>query len=99
MKVDSIKRIATLATVIAVTASVHLAALAFAGPAALYVAPNGSGTDCSSAAPCAIKDAQARVRSLPGGDITVELADGTYRLSSPLEFRAADGGRDGGTVQ
>ncbi|MDQ7876651.1 right-handed parallel beta-helix repeat-containing protein [Microbacterium sp. QXD-8] len=33
------------------------------------------------------------------GDVTVVLADGTYRIDSPLEFRAEDGGRDGHTVR
>lgn len=32
------------------------------------------------------------------GDIVVELADGTYRLSAPLSFTAADSGNDGHTV-
>ena len=33
------------------------------------------------------------------GDVTVVLADGTYRIDSPLEFRAEDSGRDGHTVR
>ncbi|WP_242504074.1 right-handed parallel beta-helix repeat-containing protein [Promicromonospora panici] len=33
------------------------------------------------------------------GDVTVVLADGTYRIDRPLEFRAQDGGRNGHTVR
>jgi hypothetical protein len=55
----------------------------------LFVSPTGSGTACSSAAPCSLTQAQASVRALDGsmsGDIVVQLAGGVYRLSSPLVF-------------
>ncbi|NGY64385.1 hypothetical protein G7043_36285 [Lentzea sp. NEAU-D13] len=48
--------------------------------------PAGSGTACSSAQPCSITQAQAKVRTIvPAmtGDVVVQLAGGTYALSSP----------------
>jgi hypothetical protein len=86
---------ATLATLAAAT--VHAGAALAAGPV-LYAAPNGTGTDCTSAAPCSLAAAQTAVRSLTGsmsGDIVVQLADGVYRQSSPVRLTAADSGRNG----
>ncbi|MCG5461976.1 ricin-type beta-trefoil lectin domain protein [Micromonospora sp. NPDC053740] len=85
-----------IATAVATTAAVVVAQPAYAATA-IYAAPAGSGTACSASAPCSIGQAQAQVRSAPAGDVTVQLAAGTYRISSPLQFRAEDGGR-GGTV-
>jgi ricin-type beta-trefoil lectin protein len=86
----------------AMTAVGATAVIVVAGPAyaatTIYAAPTGSGTACSAPAPCSIAQAQAHVRSAPAGDVTVQLADGTYRISSPLQFRAEDSGRGGGTV-
>ncbi|GAA2947872.1 hypothetical protein GCM10011428_78900 [Streptomyces violaceus] len=39
--------------------------------------------------PCSVTQAKTKVRAINNsmrGDITVELADGTYRLSAPLAF-------------
>ncbi|MEV7971417.1 right-handed parallel beta-helix repeat-containing protein, partial [Sphaerisporangium sp. NPDC088356] len=83
------------------TAAVALVAPASPVSAAtttLYASPSGSGTSCSAAQPCSLTDAQAAVRSRVGGmsgDIVVELADGVYRLSSPLRLTAADSGTNG----
>ncbi|WP_405143139.1 RICIN domain-containing protein [Sphaerisporangium sp. NBC_01403] len=83
------------------TAAVALVAPASPASAAtttLYASPSGSGTSCSAAQPCSLTDAQAAVRSRVGGmsgDIVVELADGVYRLSSPLRLTAADSGTNG----
>ncbi|HVV49989.1 MAG TPA: hypothetical protein VHO06_10045, partial [Polyangia bacterium] len=66
-----------------------------------YVSPSGAGTSCTSAAPCAIAEAQAVVRAAApamSGDLVVQLADGTYRLAAPLVFTAADSGRNGHTI-
>jgi len=63
-----------------------------------YVSPTGTGTTCSSAAPCSITQAQMSVRaatSAAQGDLSVELADGVYRLTAPLVFTAADSGSNG----
>ncbi|WP_230686661.1 RICIN domain-containing protein [Catellatospora vulcania] len=67
----------------------------------VYVSPTGSGTACSSAQPCALTQAQTTVRALAPtmtGDIVVQLAGGTYALTAPLTFTAADSGTNGYTV-
>jgi hypothetical protein len=66
-----------------------------------YVSPNGTGTSCTSAAPCSITQAQTVVRGAAAAmnaDIVVNLADGTYRLTAPLVFTAADSGTNGHTI-
>ncbi|ACU73790.1 Ricin B lectin [Catenulispora acidiphila DSM 44928] len=90
-------------------AAVTLGAAAFGMPAishaataaTLYVSPTGSGTACSAGAPCSITQAQSSVRSMNtsmSGDIVVQLAGGTYRLSAPLVFTTADSGSNGHNV-
>jgi hypothetical protein len=67
----------------------------------VHASPTGSGTACSSAQPCSITQAQATVRTIAPamtGDVVVQLAGGTYTLSSPLTFKAADSGNNGHTV-
>ncbi|MBY8877222.1 ricin-type beta-trefoil lectin domain protein [Streptomyces sp. PLK6-54] len=67
----------------------------------VYVSPTGSGTSCSAAAPCSLTQAKASVEALDGnmtGDIVVQLAGGTYRLSAPLALGAADSGSNGHAV-
>ncbi|MFF7472311.1 DUF1349 domain-containing protein [Streptomyces sp. NPDC008092] len=74
---------------------------AFAATTTLYAAPNGTGTACSAGQPCSLAQAKANVRAINSSmtsDITVELADGTYRLSAPLTFTSADSGTGGYTV-
>src|SRR5258708_15470437 len=64
----------------------------------LYVTPDGDGTSCSPARPCSIEGAQTRVRQLDKNmraNLVVQLAGGTYRLSAPLTFTAADSGSNG----
>ena len=85
-----------------VTAAFGMPALSHAATAAtLYVSPTGSGTACSATAPCSITQAQSSVRSMTSsmsGDIVVQLAGGTYRLTAPLVFNASDSGTNGHTV-
>ncbi|KAB8194165.1 right-handed parallel beta-helix repeat-containing protein [Nonomuraea phyllanthi] len=48
-----------------------------------------------------LEEAQRRARDAAAEgrrDVTVELLDGTYRLTAPLRFDAADSGRNGHTV-
>ncbi|MDX3114536.1 DUF1349 domain-containing protein [Streptomyces scabiei] len=94
--------LATAAVLTASTATVLIqAGPAFAAGTTLYASPNGSGTSCSVSQPCSITQAKTNVRAINGamtGDITVELADGTYRLSAPLAFTSADSGTGGHTV-
>lgn len=66
-----------------------------------YVSPSGTGTSCTSAAPCSITEAQTVVRGAAAAmnaDIVVNLVDGTYRLTVPLVFTAADSGTNGHTI-
>ncbi|NUP46241.1 MAG: right-handed parallel beta-helix repeat-containing protein [Catenulispora sp.] len=68
----------------------------------LYVSPTGSGTSCTATAPCSLTQARTSVEAVAGtmsGDIVVQLAGGTYRLSAPLAFTAADSGTNGHTVR
>jgi hypothetical protein len=69
----------------------------------LHVAPDGRDTgDGSAARPfLTLARAQTAVRQLtPGanGAVTVELAEGTYRLAAPLVFTPADSGRPAAPV-
>ena len=63
------------------------------------VSPTGSGTACTSVAPCGLATAQSQVEALTStmsGDLDVELACGTYAAgSSGLNFAAADSGENG----
>jgi len=71
------------------------------GDGMFYVSPSGTGTSCTSTAPCSITQAQSAVRgaaSVMKGDLIVELADGTYRLAVPPVFTAADSGTNGHTI-
>jgi len=72
-----------------------------AGAGKLYVSPTGTGSSCTSDAPCSITQAQTVVRGAAAAmnsDLVVELADGIYRLAAPLVFTAADSGTNGHTV-
>lgn len=98
-----------LGPIAALSAAVLVALTVVAGPApsasaastTIYASPSGTGTACSTTSPCSITQAQIAVRNFetaPTGDITVLLAGGTYRLTSPLTFGAADGGQASSTV-
>ncbi|WP_207892191.1 right-handed parallel beta-helix repeat-containing protein [Streptacidiphilus pinicola] len=93
---------------ITATATIALAA-ALAVPTAahaavsttIYVSPTGSGTACSATAPCSLTQAKTSVEAVNGnmsGDIVVQLAGGTYRLTAPLSLGSADSGTNGHTV-
>ncbi|WP_200935388.1 right-handed parallel beta-helix repeat-containing protein [Aeromicrobium sp. Root344] len=80
-----------------VLASALVPLSAQADPATTYYAsPDGKdGGHCSQAMPCSLERAQHVVRpAAKRGDVTVQLAAGTYRLSDPLSFDANDGGGD-----
>ncbi|MDD1059963.1 ricin-type beta-trefoil lectin domain protein [Streptomyces cocklensis] len=67
----------------------------------LYASPAGSGTACSASAPCSPAQAKTAVEAIDGnmsGDIVVQLAGGTYRMSSPLVLGSADSGSNGHQV-
>jgi hypothetical protein len=89
------------AVITAATTILAAAAPAFAATTTLYASPSGSGSSCSAGQPCSVTGAQTAVRSMAGsmsGDIVVQLADGVYRMTSPLTFTAADSGTGGHTV-
>ncbi|MGP4113719.1 right-handed parallel beta-helix repeat-containing protein [Streptomyces sp. 4N509B] len=73
----------------------------------LFVAPTGAenaddgGPGTADQPLATVAEAQRRAREFAAqadGDVTVNLLDGTYRLTSPLRFDGADSGRDGHTV-
>src|SRR5665647_2279031 len=68
-----------------------------------YASPDGRDIgQCQEQHPCSLGHVQEVVRKAAAkgkGDVTVLLADGTYRVDKPLEFRAEDGGREGRTVR
>ncbi|MFC8797214.1 right-handed parallel beta-helix repeat-containing protein [Promicromonospora sp. NPDC057138] len=68
-----------------------------------YASPDGRDDgQCQEQHPCSLEHVQGVVRHAAAkgkDDVTVVLADGTYRIDRPLEFRAQDGGRDGRTVR
>ena len=71
-------------------------------PIIIAVSPGGSDDgDGSAARPLAtLEQAQLAVRRISRDhDVTVSVADGTYRLKAPLRFSAADGGQNGYTVR
>src|SRR5215472_6914397 len=91
------------------TATMLASGLAPGGPAqaaglAVYVSPSGNDANSgiSSSQPVrTLQRAQQLVRGMNGdlsGDLTVVLADGYYRLTSPLTLTAADSGGNGHNV-
>lgn len=61
-----------------------------------FAAPDGKDAGhCSRSQPCSLERAQHVVGpATKHGDVTVQLADGTYRLSEPLRFGPGDDGGD-----
>ncbi|MFG1809516.1 hypothetical protein [Streptomyces sp. NPDC049040] len=76
-------------------------AQAATGPV-LWAAPDGHGAACTARNPCSLPAAQSAVRKTTKGrhaaGATVELTGGTYRLSEPWRFGAADSGSSGHPV-
>jgi uncharacterized protein YjdB len=70
------------------------ASAAHAATAVIHVAPSGAGTACTPAAPCSLEQGKSNAitAAATGSDVEVVLADGTYSLTAPLEFTAADSG-------
>jgi F5/8 type C domain len=74
---------------------------ACAGDTTIHVAPNGTGTACACASPCALEAGRDLARSRIAGaaaDVVVELADGVYRLASTFTLGAADSGANGHAI-
>ncbi|MBW8745013.1 MAG: right-handed parallel beta-helix repeat-containing protein [Sphingomonas sp.] len=71
-------------------------------PVVIAISPNGSDDgDGSATHPLvSLTQAQIAVRRLNRDhDVTVQIAEGLYRLPAPLRFTAADGGQNGYTVR
>ena len=71
-------------------------------PVAIYVSPQGSDDgDGSRERPFrSLPRAKAAVRTFNRDhDVTVRIADGTFRLDAPLRFSTDDGGHNGFTVR
>ncbi len=69
--------------------------------ASSYVAPTGSGTACSSAAPRALETGRDQARALAGAatsDVVVLLEGGAYRLTETFASTAADSGMGGHAI-
>ena len=101
----STTRRTALAAASAVVAGCAIAVIPTAASAAstttLYASPTGSGTSCTSAAPCSLTQARSSVEAIDGnmtGNIVVQLAGGIYRLTAPLTLGPADSGTNGYTV-
>lgn len=65
------------------------------------VAPDGRGDACTRRRPCQLTTAREQVRAAAPAmdrDLVVELAGGTYPLSSTFVLGAADSGRNGHSV-
>ncbi|RRR98071.1 RICIN domain-containing protein [Glycomyces terrestris] len=101
-------RLRALAAALLIAAAGALAGLG-ASPAhaqaqyQIHVSPTGSDSGAGTAAQPlrTLPEAQRRARQAAAagdGDVAVILLDGTYRLTAPLRFDAADSGRNGHTV-
>ncbi|MFI6965797.1 right-handed parallel beta-helix repeat-containing protein [Streptomyces sp. NPDC050255] len=88
-----VRRTAATATAVLLTALLAApAATAAPGTRTLYAAPDGHGTSCTVARPCAPEAARDLARTVAGREVRVLLKDGTYRLDEPLKLGAADSG-------
>ncbi len=66
--------------------------------AEFHVDPDGRGTSCTRASPCALATAQAKIRRGASRDFVVELHSGTYMLGATWALDARDGGFNGHRV-
>lgn len=83
---------AASATAALLTALLAAPATAAPAPRTLYAAPDGRGSDCTSARPCTLDGARDLARTEHHSAVRVFLKDGTYRRDAPLELGAADSG-------
>jgi hypothetical protein len=72
-------------------------------PGTVHIAVSPTGSDAGDGSPSrpflTLPRAQRAVRdAIQNHDVSVDLADGLYRLSAPLRFTSADGGRNGHRV-
>ena len=61
----------------------------------LYASPDGTGVDCTLAAPCSLTGARDKARAMRAQadqDVTIQLRGGTYFLTSAFELGPGDSG-------
>jgi regulation of enolase protein 1 (concanavalin A-like superfamily) len=96
--VQAIGATAVLVLGVAAAVLVPAAPAGAATMATLYASPSGSGTACTSSAPCSLAGVQSAVESIDSsmtGNIAIELAGGTYRLSAPWTLTSSDSATGG----
>jgi hypothetical protein len=70
----------------------------------IYVSPTGDDTNAGTSASAPLKtlaharDVARGIDQASSGDIRINLASGTYRLTEPLALSAADSGTNGNTI-
>ena len=92
------KRIAIVAGACLAAAALTAVPARAATPILVYASPTGSGTACTSSAPCSLSGARSLVETENQNmtaDIDVELSGGVYRLSSAFQLGPADSGSNG----
>src|SRR2546423_10455126 len=91
-------------SVLGVAAAAVVPAALAATQTTIFVSPTGSDADDGTSTANAVRTlgrAQALVRGVDQnmtGDVRVQLADGTYRMSAPLALDARDSGTGGHNV-
>ncbi|HVK22142.1 MAG TPA: discoidin domain-containing protein [Actinokineospora sp.] len=95
-----LRRLIVVATSAVLTGGIIATPAQAAVQATFYVSPTGSGTACTLSAPCSLQGGVDKVRTVNSnmtGDIIVNLLDGTYALTSELQFREDATFHDSGT--
>jgi hypothetical protein len=95
--VKSFERIGLVAATCLAAALTAVPARA-ASPVTVYASPTGSGTACTSSAPCSLTGARALVETMNRSmtvNIDVDLYGGVYRLPSTFQLGPADSGSNG----
>jgi hypothetical protein len=103
------RQVRALAACVILMAATHVPDAVTGSPSVLvaqatievFAAPNGSGTACTSGAPCSLTGARDRVRAVNDamtGDVVVQLATGTYPVTETFVLDAQDSGTNGHRV-
>ncbi|MFE1961321.1 hypothetical protein [Streptomyces sp. NPDC059479] len=98
-----LRRVGPIAAALGLILTAPVVQSAAAAPSVtLYASPSGTGSTCSSSAPCSLSGAQQAVRTHlaaeTSADVSVLLADGVYRLSNTWSLGPADSGTPGHPV-
>ncbi|MGW6746485.1 hypothetical protein ACWGDX_38105 [Streptomyces sp. NPDC055025] len=98
-----LRRVGPIAAALGLILTAPVVQSAAAAPSVtLYASPSGTGSTCSSSAPCSLSGAQEAVRTHlsadRSADVGVLLTDGVYRLSRTWSLGPADSGTPGHPV-